>query len=318
MPRFRRAVLLYNPTAGSSADRASQVKAVAEILRPLADELHTEPTRAAGSGAAQAREAIAAGCDLLFACGGDGTVFDILQGVAQTRATLGVIPLGTGNVLATDLGLPPNAVAAAHALLQYVPQRIALGRIMTSACEPRYFTVAAGVGVHAELIYHAGTAAKQRSGIAAYYVAGFRLLFAHHFVPFVAEITAPDGSVAREEILEIVAMRVSSFGRWLRRWRPGSALTSPNLQLVVLRQSSRLAMARYVWGALTGHAHRTDLSSRSADVRFVPATRVRCLATDDARRIRAQADGEMLGTMPVEIEIVPDSLTLLLPPGGSR
>ena len=313
MARFRKAVLLYNPVSGDHSNRENQVRAVADILRPLADGFIVEPTRHAGSGEMQTREAIAAGCDLVIAAGGDGTVFEILQGVAQSNVTLGVIPLGTGNVLAVDLALPFEPIAAAKTILAYEPRRIALGRIVSSGREPKFFTVAAGVGVHAQLIYNSGTAAKKRTGILAYYVSGIRLLFAHRFVPFKAEITTPEGKIIHDEILEMVAMRVSSFGRWLKRWKPGASLSSPHMQLVLLKESSRWAMARYIFGALTGRAYRKDMKSRSADVSFVSAVRVRCAPIDRAERIRAQADGEMLGEMPVSLEILPNSLTLLMP-----
>ncbi len=312
MAPFRKAVLLYNPVSGSRAQREAAVARVAEILRPLAGNLIVEATRHAGSGAEQAHQAIADGADLIIACGGDGTVFDILQGVATTGAALAVVPFGTGNVLALDLGLPYDPIAAAKALLAYEPRRIAVGRIASTNVEAKYFTVAAGVGVHAELIYRSGAAAKKSHGIAAYYLSGFDLLFRHDFLPFTAEITAPDGTVTREEILELVAMRVSSFGRWLSRYRPGSSLESPTMQLIVLRESSRWAMCRYVFGALTGRAHRADMTSRSADVRFVPAIKVRCTAVDPQHKIRAQADGEMLGGLPAELEIVPDALTMMM------
>lgn len=314
MPRYRKAVLLYNPVSGNRADREAQVRAVADILRPLADDFHVEPTQHAGSGASQAKHAIDTGCDLIIAAGGDGTVFDILQGVANTDAALAVVPFGTGNVLAVDLALSFDPIAAAKALLTYEARRIAIGRITSTGRDPRFFTVAAGVGVHAELIYNAGTAAKKAGGIAAYYISGFRLLFAHRFIPFAIELTKPDGSVVHDEVLEMVAMRVSSFGRWLKRWRPGASLTSPTMQLVLLKQSSRWAMARYIFGALTGRAYRKDMTSRSADVSFVPAIRVRCTPLQHGERIRAQADGEMLGEMPVELEILPGALTLLMPP----
>jgi diacylglycerol kinase (ATP) len=317
MARFRRAVLLYNPVSGNHAKREHQVQAVSEILRPLAEEFIVEPTRHAGSGERQAREAINAGCDLIIAAGGDGTVFEILQAVTNANVTLGVVPLGTGNVLAVDLGLPFEPIAAARVLLSYEPKTIAVGRISSHGREAKYFTVAAGVGVHAQLIYNAGAAAKKRSGILAYYVSGIRLLFQHRFVPFKIEITSPDGTVRHDETLELVAMRVSSFGRWLKRWRPGSKLTTPTMQLVLLKESSRWAMGRYIFGALTGRAYRKDMTSRSADVRFVATTRVRCTPMENAERIRAQADGEMLGDMPVELEILPNSLTLLMPKSSS-
>jgi len=110
-----------------------------------------------------------------------------------------------------------------------------------------------------------------------------------------------------------VALWDGNTGKELKRWKPGASLSSPHMQLVLLKESSRWAMARYIFGALTGRAYRKDMKSRSADVSFVSAVRVRCAPIDRAERIRAQADGEMLGEMPVSLEILPNSLTLLMP-----
>lgn len=316
-PQFQKALLLYNPCSGKGHDRLPEVEKAAANLGALAAEWTLEPTQRAGSGGEQARAAIASGCDLVVACGGDGTVFDVLQGVAGSSATFGVLPLGTANVLAADLELSQDLGRAAKQLVEYVPRRIALGRITCDeGAQSRYFTVAAGVGVHAELVYNANTRAKRAGGFAAYYVSGFRLLYKHEFVPFDIEVTLPDGSIHRETVLELVGMRVRSFGRWLRRWRPGSALDAAHLQLVLLRESSRVAMVKYVFGAIAGTA---QTNRTSAGVSFMPCVKVRCMprtsAEGGARKIiRSQGDGEMLGSMPVEMEIVPDALTLLMPP----
>ncbi len=178
-----------------------------------------------------------------------------------------------------------------------------------------YFSVAAGVGVHAELIYGATALRKQRGGFAAYYIAGLSLLMAHQFTPFPVEITLPDGSRRQEELLELVAMRVSSFGKWLSRWRPGGALDHDYLQLITLKPSSRLAMIRYVISAIFRGANPGS-KSRSARIEFVRARCVRFRAIDTrlAARLRAQADGEVLNSVPVEMSIVPQALTLMMPP----
>jgi diacylglycerol kinase family enzyme len=171
------------------------------------------------------------------------------------------------------------------------------------------------LGVHAELIYGATALLKQHGGFAAYYIAGLSLLVSHDFTPFSAEITLPDGSRRREELLELVGMRVSSFGKWLSRWRPGGALDHDYLQLITLKPSRRLAMIRYVISAIFRGAG-PDSKSRSARVEFVRAlcVRFRVIDTSPTARLRAQADGELLNGMPGEMSIVPRALTLLMPP----
>jgi len=106
MTSIRKALLLFNPVSGAHLDaRAATVGRVAEVLRRGGMEVRVEATQARGSAGHQARAAIAEGCEAVIACGGDGTVFEVLQGVAQSEAGKGVIPLGPGNVLAKDLAL---------------------------------------------------------------------------------------------------------------------------------------------------------------------------------------------------------------------
>jgi len=289
------------------------MRRVAEIFRRAGVEVVVEVTQARGSAGDQARAAIGAGCDAVFACGGDGTVFEVLQGVAETKAMMGVIPLGTGNVLAHDLGLAGRPERAAAQILDFAPQTISLGRIQTGG-RSGFFTVAAGVGVHAELLYRANARAKQRGGFFAYYSHGARLLFRHAFVPFPVEITTSEGAIIQTTTLELVAMRVRSFGGPLRNWRPGSSLLSPDLRLVLLRTASRAHMLRYTLQALTGIAPYDEIETPDTDLSFVSAKAVTCFAPSvRAGQLRVQADGEMLGPTPTKISIVPKALTLLIP-----
>lgn len=320
MPAFQKACLLFNPVSGSRLDRrASIMQRVAEIFRRAGIEVEIESTQASGAAGEQARAAIGRACDAIFACGGDGTVFDVLQGVAQTNAAMGVIPLGTGNVLAHDLGLPDDPERAASQLLDFRPQHIALGRI-DSMGRSRFFTVAAGVGVHAELVYRATAGAKEMGGYLAYYTHGAKLLLGHPFVPFPVEITTTDGAVIETTALELLAIRVRSFGGPLRRWHAGSSLLSPELRLCLLRDASRARIVGYTLRAMAGKAPFHGLDSPNACFSFVSARSVVCHSPQErAAELRVQADGELLGQTPAAISIVPQALNLLLPgaPGSS-
>jgi len=315
MPAFHKALLLFNPVAGAHLElRTATVRRVAGIFRRSGVEVKVEATEARGSAGKQAKAAVAAGCEAVFACGGDGTVFDVLQGMAESPAMMGVIPLGTGNVLAHDLGLAGKPERAAEQLLAFTPRTISLGRIETGG-RTRFFTVAAGVGVHAELLYRASARAKQRGGFLAYYSHGARLLFRHEFVPFPVKITTAEGQVIETTTLEMVAMRVRSFGGPLRHWRPGSSLLSDDLRLVLLRNSNRAHMLRYTLQALTGLAPYDGMDTPGADMSFISAKSVLCSVPNArASQLRVQADGELLGPAPTEISIIPKGLTLLMPP----
>ena len=113
---MRRAALFYNPLSGRRKKyRLHDVESASSVLRNAGVEVDVAPTRAASDAAEQVRAAIRDGFDTIVACGGDGTIHDVLQGLAGKDAALGIIPLGTANALAHDLRVPMNPKPAAEA-----------------------------------------------------------------------------------------------------------------------------------------------------------------------------------------------------------
>src|SRR6202049_131375 len=115
---MRKAILLYNPLSGRRRGRRlADIEAALSVLRGAGVEASAAPTRAASDATDHTKQAIAEGCDTIFACGGDGTVHEVLQGLVGADTALGIIPLGTANSLAHDLRLPLSPAAAARAAL---------------------------------------------------------------------------------------------------------------------------------------------------------------------------------------------------------
>ncbi|MBV8893487.1 MAG: acylglycerol kinase family protein, partial [Acidobacteria bacterium] len=116
---MRNALLLYNPSSGRrQKSRQQDIRRVEDAFRQAEVKVTRSVTLGPERSAEQAREAAASGCDAVIACGGDGTIHDILQGLVGTPTALGVIPLGTANALAHDLGMPLDPVQAAQALVR--------------------------------------------------------------------------------------------------------------------------------------------------------------------------------------------------------
>jgi len=314
---MRKAALLYNPLSGGLQNRREAViAAVVRTLRDAGVDVATSQTRSASDAAEQARQFVISGCETLIACGGDGTVHDVLQGIVGTPAALGVIPMGTANALAHDLGLPLRPVAAARALLDAEPRRIALGRIQFNSLsgqpDSRYFTVAAGIGVDAHLFYKLSGTAKQRLGMAAYYAKATALWLTHKMANFEAEFVEPAGrETSKAVVSELLAVRITQFGGVLRELAPGAALARSDVRLVLFKTNSRLLYLGYILRGLLGtqsNVPRIELrSSDSIVCRYIST------AQNDENKIYVEADGELLGTLPAEISIVPDALTLLVP-----
>src|SRR5436305_8101346 len=215
---MQKALLIYNPFSGFRRhQRVHQVEAAADELRRSGVETKILPSRGPSKAGAQAREAIKAGYDTVFACGGDGTIHDVLQGmVDQSEAALGVIPLGTANALAADLRIPRDPIRAIRCQLQYRPKKIAAGMIEHCNDKPpkrhRYFTVMAGVGPDALLGYSLSAEAKARWGVAAYVANALWEYLTYQHAPYEMSIIDAGGRQRTLMTAQVMAVRIHNFG----------------------------------------------------------------------------------------------------------
>ena len=318
---MRKAMLLYNPLSGRRRGRRlADVQAALAVLRNAGVEASSAPTRAASDATDQTRQAIAEGCDTIFACGGDGTIHDVLQGLVGTHAALGIIPLGTANSLAHDLQLPLSPTDAARAALTAKARRIAVGQVdyqdFAGKRSTRYFTVTVGIGVDAHLFYKLDPLAKRRLGMVAYCAKATNLWLTHKMENFEVEIKeeiAHKQQARHAEVSQLLAVRIGNFGGVLRQLAPGASLDRDDLRLVLFHTRSRLAYLRYVLRGLFGANWKVPgielVHSTSAICRKVASSTIS--ATNP--RVFVEADGELLGTLPAEISVVRDAVTLLAP-----
>jgi diacylglycerol kinase family enzyme len=316
---MRKATLLYNPDSGGKGRRRlAELESALAVLRSGGAEAALVPTESKAHAREQTREAINSGCDTIFACGGDGTINTVAQVLTNSQVALAILPMGTANALAYDIGLPLNVIAAAKASLTAKHRRIAVGRVeyVNFKGNPgvRYFVLAAGVGVDAHLFYKLQSGAKQRMGMTAYYAKAWNLWFTYPMTRFVIDYLE-NGSNAPEqaEVTELLAVRIRNFGGVVQELAPGASLDRDDMRLVFARTASRLAYLGYVIRCLL----RRKWSIPGIDL--VSSTKVSCRykasssASENHRRIYVEADGDLLGTLPAEITIVPDALTLLAP-----
>jgi YegS/Rv2252/BmrU family lipid kinase len=295
------------------------VESAAAILRAAGIEVEVAPTRAASDAAAQVRMAVREGFDAIVACGGDGTVHDVLQGLAGKEAVLGIIPLGTANAMAHDLRLPISAEGAARALLTAVPKRIAVGKIeyrdFNNIPSSRYFTVAAGVGVDAHLFYKLNRMIKDRMGMLAYYTKATHLWMTHRMRYFEAEFSQNGGGKQSEARLsEMLAVRINHFGGVLRELAPGASLARNDMRLVLCRTGNRALYLAYVFRGMLG------LSNGVPGIELAHADEIICrhASGEKDEDIYVEADGELLGRLPITLSMVADALTVLVPKDHPR
>jgi YegS/Rv2252/BmrU family lipid kinase len=306
--------VLYNPFSGGKR-RHAQLDGALRVLRDAGVQFSLRETQSSAQATDEARRAVEDQCDTVLACGGDGTISDVTQSLVGTQTALGILPFGTANALAHDLRLPMNPVAAMKVQLAAKRQRVAVGKVqyrdLSGKGVSRYFAVALGIGVDAHLFYKLQAGMKQRMGMAAYYAKAWHLWMTHRMRPFAAEYGIRDsGSSSTAEVTELLAVRITNFGGVVRTLAPGASLERNDLRLVLCRSNRRATYLNYVFRCLvagTWDVHGVDL---------VHADQILCKTIDGSDpnlRIYVEADGELLGTLPVEIQVVPNALTILMP-----
>jgi YegS/Rv2252/BmrU family lipid kinase len=312
---MRKVVLLYNPLSGGHRHRQEDIQAVRSILEGAQIEVSVSATSSAADTREQSRAAVAAGSDAIFACGGDGTIHDVLQAVVGSNTAIGVIPMGTANALAHDLGIPLSPTGAARAALSADARRVAVGRVtyqdFSGSRASRYFTVTAGVGLDAHLFHKLNNMAKEQLGMFAYYAKATEIWLTHEMQFFEVEFLASTGEGRREIVTQLLAVRITQFGGVLRELAPGAALLRDDMRLVLFKTSSRLRYLSYV---LQGTFARQGRNVPGIELAFAERLLCHALATEsEDPKIYIEADGELLGTVPAEISMVPNAFTLLLP-----
>ncbi len=312
-----KATILFNPNSGRRGKkRDGELNHAIGIIQSAGVRTELTVCRSSQEASDNARCAVADGSDTVVACGGDGTIHGVIQGLAGTPVALAILPFGTANALAHDLAIPFRPSAAAQAAVGGKVRRIPLGQIeyedFTGKPSARYFTVAAGIGVDAHLFYKLTAELKNRSGMTAYYLKAWQLWATHRMRPFEVEYANGSGLRQRALLTELLAVRIRFFGNILRELVPGASLDCTDLRAVMCRTASRNAYLQYVAGTLLGRQWNIDgidLVSCSEVVCKLPAK------TDGHKeeRVYVEADGELLGRLPARMTMVPDALSLVVP-----
>jgi diacylglycerol kinase (ATP) len=296
----RRAAVIYNPVARALSRNRPLLESVPDTLASLGIEAHLVPTTAPGSAGVQARQEIVAGCDLIIAAGGDGTINEVIDGMLHSNVPLAILPGGTANVLARELNLPRHLTHAALQLASLKPCRIATGVLKVDGTPSRSFVCMTGAGLDAEIVYRLNLDLKAIAGKLAYYVGGFSQVL-RPITEFRVNIDGRDFEAGFA-----LVSRVRNYGGDLEIAR-GASLLNDDFEIVLFQGKVSVRYLGYLAAVAARQLHRakgcTVLHGRS--ITFEP------LANQE---VYVQVDGELAGKLPASVEILPDALTLLVPP----
>ena len=294
----RKAILISNPKTGRYASRRRPVQELAAQLESLGVNVDLKLTQCAGDAAEIAARAARNGTSDVIVAGGDGTINEAIQGLAGTKARLAIIPRGTANVLARELGLPLDEEQALKVVAQGKSRQIYLGlAIDETTNESRHFVLMAGIGLDASVVGRVQPKLKRRIGKGAFWISGLSHLADWNPQPFILEI---DGHKYTSTFAAIG--KAAKYGGDLSI-TPGARLDQPEFEVCIIDTRSRLRYLR-----LLSHAMRTGMPRNAPEVRFVNAVSVK--AHGDAH---VQIDGELIGRLPMRFEIAPHSLDVIVP-----
>ncbi len=287
----RRILVIFNPAAGRA--RRARLDAIVAAACAAGAAIAVVETQAPGHGATLAREARAGDFDVVAAAGGDGTVNEVINGLTGKSLALAVIPLGTANVLADEIGLARADAAIARALATGPLRPIRLG-----LANGRRFVQMAGAGFDANVVAAVSLPLKKKLGPLAY-------VWAAAVVGFTRKL--PISSVTIDGVAYKSASAVACNGR---RYggpfvaAPHASLADNSFQVVLMKGRSPFSFFRYGLGLMFG------LVGKWWDVEIVTGREV---VIEGVAGQPVQADGDIVTALPVRIEVDPAALMMVFP-----
>ncbi|HZS46036.1 MAG TPA: diacylglycerol kinase family protein [Blastocatellia bacterium] len=292
---FKRAFIIYNPTSGRPRDRAQQVLCFQHYLEKHGVDSVAEATTRPNEASRLAR-VISSNkqFDLIVINGGDGTINEVLQGMAGSSVPMAIWPGGTANVLAQDLGIPIKGEEVANLIARGKTKQVTVGR-----AGDRYFFLMAGIGLDASIVNRVNRAVKRRLGIAAYWFAGIGQLIKWRPELFTLEVAG-----AKYPATFATIGNTSGYGGGLKM-TPLARMDEHCLDVCIFSTKSRWRYIRYLLSCYSGK-QTPDMSG----VVYLKAKEVHAICATSAL---VQVDGELVGSLPMRFEAVPDAVTLVVP-----
>ncbi|MCS7260545.1 MAG: diacylglycerol kinase family lipid kinase [Anaerolineae bacterium] len=302
-----KACLILNPAAGP-ADFHNHVFEAVRYLERCGWRVERMETTARCDATRLARRCAEDGYDVAVAVGGDGTINEVINGLAGSDTALGVIPAGTANVYAADVGIPiwsplrPHAVREAAEIIHLGHRRrLDLGHIQLGDGLERYFFMWCGIGLDAAITREVRSEDTRRLGYLAWGIAS--VLVVLHFMGHRGQVTV-DRRKLRRRLLWVVVSNGQLYGR-LWRIAPDAKMDDGRLDVTVFEGRGLFSTIHHILGLTLGfHVHDPK----------VHQYRCSSVSVRTRKPLPVHVDAEPVGTTPVRISVVPRAVTVILPP----
>ena len=290
-PLRNNAFVIFNPAAGQNS---GLLYPTLTLLRQMGVAFEEGKTEHSGHAKTLAESAVKSGeFDVIIAAGGDGTIGEVICGVRDSGIPLGIIPIGTANVLAIEISLKLTPEAVAQAIAYGQLSKLHLGQM-----NERVFFLMASSGYDSRVVESVSPSIKKLVGKGAYALAGLK------------EIIRAKESALRVNVEGVeydaswVIVSNSRFygGKFLLA--PDTEISAPGFSVILFRGRGAIGILFDLWTVFIG---RTRQSSR---VRVVNGSKV---TVSSKNEVPIQADGDLAGVLPANISSLPYSVDLIIP-----
>ncbi|GAQ18914.1 diacylglycerol kinase [Oceanobacillus picturae] len=280
---MKKARIIYNPTSGREAFK-KELPYVLEKLETAGYETSAHATTCEGDAIEAARAAVERGYELVVAAGGDGTINEVINGIAEEdhRPKLGIIPVGTTNDFARALNIPRDIKKAADIIVNGRTKFLDIGKV-----NDYFFMNIAGGGKLTELTYEVPSKLKTMLGQLAYYMKGIEML--PSLKPTRVKIEY-DGTVIDEDIMLFLVANTNSVGGF-EKLAPVASMDDGYFDLLILKKANLAEFIRIATLALRG-AHLED--------KHVIYTKAKHIKVSTEEKMQLNIDGEFGGLLPGE------------------
>lgn len=307
--KIKDAVLIYNPTSGRKRYRRfAEIEQAARVLKDAGIAAELAATTGPQTATKIARQAVEQRRGMVIACGGDGTINEIINGLAGSQVPMALLPAGTANILAKELDIPWDIPRAARLIPGGTIRRIALGIAFplngnhsgALPREGRYFLSVGGAGPDGAIVNGVHKGLKDSAGVLAYWFEGFRQLFSYGF----PEMSIRSEGKERKATILVVGRTVNYGGPF--KITTGASLYEDSFEFLTNSRKSRLGYLACLPAIWLGTLRDME------GIEAWKAAETVCESTGD-EPIYAQIDGEPVGRLPLTFKIVRDALSIVTP-----
>jgi len=291
-----RILLIINPTAGQEWKRlgVDPVQVITGYFTSAGHEITVRETTGQGDATVAAGQAVKDGYEWVIAAGGDGTVNEVVNGLVNSQVIFSLIPIGTENVLAKEMGIPFNIQRACEFIDRAKVRRVDVGKI-----KERYFLSFAGIGLDAHAASEVPSKLKETLGSLAFLITGLRMAWKYRKEAPRARLTI-DGKTEDVAFWLIIVGNISSYG-WKVKVTPKASMNDGLLDVCIFPKKSYAGVIRQVMSAFIG------VHLMLPEIKYYKASKIQIRTKP---KVLVETDGEVVGWTPCSICIVPNSLSV--------